>query len=255
MVKNRDRRWQNVDEFLEQLTYSPPPVLAHESAPVARTVGDEPTVRFRRPAMVSADEPNARVKSTSPGGDSVKRPLPSPHVAQRERVPGPFNATSQFRRVWPLLAAFAAVAIAGLSWYALLGGRGSGAERSDSAVAVRSESAHGVTSSAGSVALDSSPPEPSRPVGDSVSGAARRGTPRPPAAPPTSSVSPAAPRRSTAATGPSARCSVPSMVDQRACLMAYVTINDASLQRVYDSLIVQMRRNANVKRPTVTRQR
>ena len=47
------------------------------------------------------------------------------------------------------------------------------------------------------------------------------------------------------------------MADQRACLMAYVRINDASLQRVYDSLIVEMRRNANVRRgdrdpPTVT---
>ena len=30
--------------------------------------------------------------------------------------------------------------------------------------------------------------------------------------------------------------------------MAYVAVNDASLQRVYDSLIVEMRRNANVRR-------
>ena len=42
--------------------------------------------------------------------------------------------------------------------------------------------------------------------------------------------------------------------------MAYVTINDASLQRVYDSLIVELRRNANARRgdrdpPTVTRLR
>jgi uncharacterized protein YecT (DUF1311 family) len=42
--------------------------------------------------------------------------------------------------------------------------------------------------------------------------------------------------------------------------MAYVAINDASLQRVYDSLIVEMQRNANVKRgdrdpPTVRRLR
>ena len=50
------------------------------------------------------------------------------------------------------------------------------------------------------------------------------------------------------------------MADQRACLMAYVSINDASLQRVYDSLIVEMRQNANVRRgdrapPTVERLR
>jgi len=42
--------------------------------------------------------------------------------------------------------------------------------------------------------------------------------------------------------------------------MAYVAVNDRSLQRVYDSLIVEMRRNANVERgdgdpPSVTRLR
>jgi uncharacterized protein YecT (DUF1311 family) len=42
--------------------------------------------------------------------------------------------------------------------------------------------------------------------------------------------------------------------------MAYVAINDTSLQRVYDSLIAELRRNANVKRgdrepPSVTRLR
>ena len=42
--------------------------------------------------------------------------------------------------------------------------------------------------------------------------------------------------------------------------MAYIAINDTSLQRVYDSLIAEMRRNANVKRghrdpPTVARLR
>ena len=47
------------------------------------------------------------------------------------------------------------------------------------------------------------------------------------------------------------------MADQRACLMAHVAINDGSLQRVYDSLIAELRRNANVRRgdrdpPTVT---
>ena len=42
--------------------------------------------------------------------------------------------------------------------------------------------------------------------------------------------------------------------------MAYVAVNDASLQRAYDSLIVELRRNANVRRgdpdpPTVRRLR
>jgi uncharacterized protein YecT (DUF1311 family) len=38
------------------------------------------------------------------------------------------------------------------------------------------------------------------------------------------------------------------MADQRACLLAYVARNDASLQRVYDSLIVERRRIAGVRR-------
>ena len=50
------------------------------------------------------------------------------------------------------------------------------------------------------------------------------------------------------------------MADQRACLMAYVAVNDAALQPVYDSLIVQMRRNADARRsdrdpPNVTQLR
>lgn len=50
------------------------------------------------------------------------------------------------------------------------------------------------------------------------------------------------------------------MADQRACLLAYVTVNDAALQRVYDSLVVQLRRIAGARRgtpdpPTVTRLR
>jgi len=50
------------------------------------------------------------------------------------------------------------------------------------------------------------------------------------------------------------------MAEQRACLLSYIAINDAALQRVYEALIVEMRRNANVRRgerepPTVTRLR
>ena len=50
------------------------------------------------------------------------------------------------------------------------------------------------------------------------------------------------------------------MVDQRACLLAYITVNDAPLQRTYDSLIAELRRNAGVARrapdpPSVTRLR
>jgi uncharacterized protein YecT (DUF1311 family) len=38
------------------------------------------------------------------------------------------------------------------------------------------------------------------------------------------------------------------MADQRACLLAHIAINDAMLQRVYDSLIVEQRRIAGVGR-------
>jgi uncharacterized protein YecT (DUF1311 family) len=38
------------------------------------------------------------------------------------------------------------------------------------------------------------------------------------------------------------------MADQTACLLAYIAVNDAMLQRVYDSLIVEQRRIAGVGR-------
>ena len=250
LVKDRDRRWQTVDDFLEQLTFSPPPVLSQQRPDVARTVEDEPTVRFRRAAIASAAEPNASVEPGSPGRGRVGRQLP-PAVDRREQAAAQFRSEpAPQRRVWPLLAALAALAAAGLSWYALLGGRVQTAPRVDSAVALRTDSADHVASSAGSVTLDSPPPIRARPVGDSGSGVRRKSAPRPAAARTT-------PSTPTAAASPSARCAVPTMADQRACLMAYVRINDASLQRVYDSLIVEMRRNANVRHgdrdpPTVT---
>jgi uncharacterized protein YecT (DUF1311 family) len=50
------------------------------------------------------------------------------------------------------------------------------------------------------------------------------------------------------------------MADQRACLLAHIAVNDAMLQRVYDSLIVEQRRLAGTRRgasdpPIVTRLR
>ena len=50
------------------------------------------------------------------------------------------------------------------------------------------------------------------------------------------------------------------MADQRACLLAYIALNDATLQGVYDSLIVELRRVAGAPRgtadpPSVTRLR
>ena len=60
--------------------------------------------------------------------------------------------------------------------------------------------------------------------------------------------------------GPSPRCQRASTADQRACLLAHIARNDAVLQGVYDSLIVELRRAARVPRgapdpPPVTRLR
>ena len=253
LVKDRDRRWQSADELLEQLTYSPPPVLSQRPPGVTQRFEDEPTVRLQRPSVASAAQPNANAEPRSPGRAGVGRRLPSPKAAGPERAASRRETGLQpRRRVWPLLAALTALAIAGLSWYALVSRRTPGASRADSV--------DEVTSSAGNVALDTPPPTPARTVGDSVSGVRRKATPRPAAASNAPRSSTATPRTSAAVTGASKRCAVPSMADQRACLMAYVASNDASLQRVYDSLIVEMRRNANVARgdrdpPIVTRLR
>jgi len=87
LVKDRDRRWQSVDGFLEQLTFSPPPVLSQQPSTVTRTVEDEPTVRFRRPVDLSAAEPNAPVEAGSPGRGGG-HPRPMPEVERRERAAG-----------------------------------------------------------------------------------------------------------------------------------------------------------------------
>ena len=50
------------------------------------------------------------------------------------------------------------------------------------------------------------------------------------------------------ATEPTPRCRVATVADQRACLLAYIAVNDAVLQRVYDSLIVEQRRIAGTRR-------
>ena len=43
-----------------------------------------------------------------------------------------------------------------------------------------------------------------------------------------------------------ARCAIPSMAEQRACLTELVAAGDAPLKSVYDSLIAETRRLANV---------
>jgi serine/threonine protein kinase/uncharacterized protein YecT (DUF1311 family) len=246
LVKDRDRRWQRVDDFLDQLTFSPPPVLSQQASGAARTAEDEPTVRFRRPVIASAADPSARAQSEAPSRGDMPAPTPRSEVDGRKRPTTQSQAApAPRRRVWPLLAALAAVTIAGLSWYALRRVWVASNPRVDPPVAVRTDSVEHVASAAGNVALDSPAPVTRRPAGDSGfdsrSGLRGKSRPRPAA-------SRKAARKSTAATGSSARCALSTMADQRACLMAYVAVNDASLQRVYDSLIVEMRQSANVRR-------
>ena len=63
LVKNREGRWQDIDQFLEHLTYNPPPVLARSRREGEPAPADAPTVKFRRVATppsatpVSADIP------------------------------------------------------------------------------------------------------------------------------------------------------------------------------------------------------
>ena len=47
--------------------------------------------------------------------------------------------------------------------------------------------------------------------------------------------------------GSSGRCGRAGMADQRACLQALVASNDVPLRRVFDSLIVELRRAENVR--------
>jgi serine/threonine protein kinase/uncharacterized protein YecT (DUF1311 family) len=60
LIKDKKLRWQTTDEFLDQLTYNPPPVLAQTfppgAPPGAPRVDDHPTVRFRKLALVESED-------------------------------------------------------------------------------------------------------------------------------------------------------------------------------------------------------
>ena len=54
LLKDKARRWQTIDEFLDHLTYNPPPLLSQTFPPGATQGEYAPTVRFR-PATVQED--------------------------------------------------------------------------------------------------------------------------------------------------------------------------------------------------------
>jgi serine/threonine protein kinase/uncharacterized protein YecT (DUF1311 family) len=236
LVKDRDRRWRTADEFLAQLTYSPPPIVAQTSyAPSAKS-DDEPTMKFHRQAAPPPPPPNApapRPPASSPRAAALP-PRESTPVAVRPR-----------HRAIQLLALVVPLAIGLVSLYVLFGDRIPGSARRGSP--------SDVTSSAGTIALDSTPRRDSTKRQDSVAvnrpsavvpnrEAAKTPTVNRVSRPEPGTVA------SPAAAVPTARCDVPTIADQRACLLAYVALNDAELQRVYDSLIVERRRIARVPR-------
>ena len=262
-MKDRDKRWQSIDEFLEHLTYNPPPVLSQQH-PAAETVaGDEPTVRFRRTT------PYAEPVSDRGAADHRSKPVAAPnaaaHRSDHDTSPNaahrrvPTRRPGGRRTVLQGLALLVPLVIAIGAWYVLLSGR-SGPSRS--------ERSGDLTASTGAVALDS----------PRVSG---RGTVSPrdtttqtPAPPPSSAepkrrtptttspkrqpVEPGGATRTIDAANP--RCASALMADQRACLLSHIARNDTTLQRVYDALIAELRRSASVRRgepdpPAVTRLR
>ena len=56
LKKNRDDRFQTIDEFLDQLTYNPPPILSQPYPSAATRAGDEPTLIFRSPSLTGNDD-------------------------------------------------------------------------------------------------------------------------------------------------------------------------------------------------------
>jgi serine/threonine protein kinase len=305
LMKDRERRWQNIEELLAHLTYDPTEAV------------NVPTVQFRRPPPEPSQVPNA--DAVAPAAASV------PAVPASERGQNPRHVTSPTpkrverprllprwtgrRGVLTGLALLIPLAIAGGSLYAVFGRLGE--------IEPDRDSTRVLTSSGGTVSLDTArlvdssrraqgngnsttrtpitadstgrtwpvPSTTSSPTATSPTAVATpRGNPidRPRAetttsvasnpprtAPPTKARATTAPARKSAArdssavgatAAPSPRCRVASMADQRACLIAYIMTNDAPLQRVYDSLIVELRRRAGVARrapdpPSVTRLR
>ena len=184
LVKDRARRWQTIDEFLNQLTYNPPPLLSQTYPPGAARRDYEPTVQFRsatlRPAEAETVEPAAEVVAAPPIDESfthfaltptdlaaVERgavvPATTPNEAsQAPSFPGAEYTLPEFdpnaapaydpparrRRVAQVLGLLVPLSVAGASLFVLLSGSANQPTR---------RAPREVSSSAGTVATDSAP--------------------------------------------------------------------------------------------------
>ena len=187
LAKDRTHRWQTTDQFLEELTYNPPPVLSQTELSDPYPVDDAPTVRFRRPGPLPRPEPNDPTLPPLLAVAAMAAPriesLPAVALLARS-VPRRPRRRWAWRLGLPVLALLVPLAIADVPW-------------------VAAPDRLAVTTSTGNVSLNDA--------------------------------------RALS------RCAGVSMADQRACLTELVAAGDAPLQRVYDSLIVETRRRANLE--------
>ncbi|HEX6051357.1 MAG TPA: protein kinase [Gemmatimonadaceae bacterium] len=191
LMKNPAKRWQSAEEFIDRLTYNPPPVLAQEYPSGAVRADNAPTIVFRRatPALpLEANEPEpavAEAVEVSPpparapepevalaSAAAVSAPMPLTDTAEGHnpfesadfRYPtfGPnadtaFEVTAPRTRMFRSLALLGPLAIAGVSLYVVLGGSASDRRRDAE-----------MRASGGSVAIDTArapqPLDASRPV-------------------------------------------------------------------------------------------
>ena len=79
LLKDRARRWQTVDEFLDQLTYNPPPLLSQTYPPGVMRADHELTVRFR-PAALEPDGAAGEVVADASDDLVTSVVVPAPDV-------------------------------------------------------------------------------------------------------------------------------------------------------------------------------
>ena len=182
LVKDKNRRWQTTDEFLDQLTYNPPPLLSQTHSPGAERANNAPTVQFRRAELVERDTAGAApdespveseeptpvapllpsdesltsdtiVPALEPVHGPVSAPAPIDADGAAPNDAAPFEFTSRRRRAAQIAGLLAPLAIAAGAMFILFSG--------DSRAPVRgNQKPTNVTSSAGSIASDSASGQP-----------------------------------------------------------------------------------------------